>query len=171
MLTASWVGAQTVKVVGMCCQITAQRDRDHHRGNKSLYYTLLQICRSSAGKRITQEPKHRLWKTALNTVLCITPGSNAKHRGMCYTKSHNQVRVVVCEIAAEHCKKRRSWISGALKSVLIIFWTLWTKTQQVPFKNDSIKRQSYILFVYLCASVWNARSKAACNSVCACVFA
>ena len=96
----------------MCCQITAQgererereRERDHH-GNKSVSYTLLQICGGAAGEGIMQEP--RALENGLKHSAAYHTGFKCKTQGGCAVpKSHNQVRVVICKIAAEQCTEK-----------------------------------------------------------------
>ncbi len=110
-------GPQTVKVMGMCYQITAQREIimgiNQYITHCYKYVAALQgrgLCKNqSIGFR---RPK---------TQCCVSHQVQMQNTGGCaIPKAHNQVRVVVCKIAAEHCTKKCSLISGGLKSFLII---------------------------------------------------
>lgn len=99
---------------------SSERERDHH-GNKSASYTLLQICSSTAGGEDYARSKAQALENVPKTQCCISHQVQMQNTGGCaIPKAHNQVRVVVCKIVAEHCTKRRRRISGALKSFLII---------------------------------------------------
>lgn len=66
---------------------------------------------------------------------------------------HNQVRRVICLITTLY-PLLNHW-----KDLMICK----LRDKSAPFKSDSTRQRSR--FVYLCASEWNTKSKAACNSV------